>query len=616
MLLVVAYHAGLPLAGGYIGVDVFFVISGYVIIRSLLNGWQLGRTRLVQFYLRRARRLLPAFVFTASTVIVLSVFFTTFDARTQAFETARAGSLFAANLQLMLFRANSYFTSTEQVNPLLHTWSLSLEEQIYLVIPVVLLAVWKIGRGNDPKTRKLMTTSISVMAAISFLASFSFTYARGVWPFAAESHLARGLEASRMIAFYSPFTRVWEFLAGALVAILGTRFRGLGGRLLFVTGFAAIVGTSLSIDAAAAFPGLIALVPVAGTVAMILGTEWRIRGFSTLESRLAGWIGDRSYSIYLWHWPVIQFAKATFPESRWSSLFGAATSIPLAAAAYRYVEQPIRHSTAISSRRWVGGLIVFAGATTLFGLASLRGIEPTPELRVHEDVTTKCVEKPFDVILSKDECIWPLAGATRDALLVGDSQAGHITEAFITAAHSSGLNARVVTRTGEFMSNPDRDYVADLIAQSPSIDIVVVGQLTFDGDRFSEWDPLIRGFLGTITDGGKKVVFLHRIQKGGEPLKCATVRLMLDEHACELPANESLASRDYVRTMRINETAILAKIKGVSGFDPNPYLCRSYPCPSQQEEGWLWRDPSHLSRRAADRLTEPLARTMSDLLSR
>lgn len=605
--LVVVYHAGLPLPGGYVGVDVFFVISGYVIVRSLLNHWAADKTNLLDFYLRRARRLLPAFLLAASATLFLSIFFTSYDARTQAFETARAGALFSSNLQLMLFRANSYFTSTEQANPLLHTWSLSLEEQIYFIAPIILFLVYRLARGTSTTKTVVLAIFVTGIAFISLLASYSFTYARGIWPIDSESHLVRGLEASRMIAFYSPFTRVWEFLVGALIAILGVRLRGWVGRILFVAGVSAIACASFLFDSGTAFPGLPAIVPVMGTAAMILGTELRIGKHSMLESRPAGWIGDRSYSIYLWHWPMIQFAKATFPDLQWASLASLAISIPLAALAFRFVEQPIRHNRTISSKKWASGLTAIVCTSSLFGVASVKALEPTPELQTHDDVTSKCVSTPFDAILSSSICIWPLPGAKRDALLVGDSQAGHITEAFITAAHTNGLNARVVTRTGAFMNNPERDYVANLIAQSPTIDVVVVGQLTFDGDLFADWEPLINGFLGTITESGKKVVFLHRIQKGGEPLKCATVRLLLDEHACELPGAESLASRDYVRTMKKNETAVLATLSGVSGFDPNPFLCKSYPCPSQQEEGWLWRDPSHLSRRAADRLTEPLA---------
>lgn len=615
VLLVLIYHAGLPLSGGYVGVDVFFVISGYVIVGSLLRSWQEGNFSLISFYLRRVRRLLPAFSLLVITTLLLSLLFTTYDARTQAFETARAGALFAANLQLMLFRPNSYFTSSEQANPLLHTWSLSVEEQIYFVIPFAFFILWKITRGSFRTRKAALALLMVLLLIISLLASYSFTYARAIWPFDNHGHLARGLEASMMIAFYSPFTRVWEFLLGAIVAVSGFRVRGIKGRVLLAIGAIAIIGSAIVFDASTAFPGLLAGIPVLGTATMLIGSDFRLGKFSVLESRVAGWIGDRSYSIYLWHWPLIQFAKALYPDLPWSPLVGAVISLPLASLAFRFVETPIRHSTLLATKKQLGALVLAGCVGLVFSMASFEAIEPTPELQVHEDVTSGCVEESFDAILSRSTCVWPLPGATRDAILIGDSQAGQITEAFITAAHSNGLNARVVTRTGEFMLNPDRDYVAQLVSQSKTIDVVVVGQLTFDGDRFGEWEPLIQGFLRTITENSKKVVFLHRINKGGEPLKCATVRLMLVEHACELPANESLASRDYVRKMLINESAVIGKLEGVFGFDPNPYLCRSYPCRSQQEEGWLWRDPSHLSRRAADRLTEPLAQTMERALS-
>jgi len=547
--------------------------------------------------------------------LLMSLLLSTYDARMQAFETARAGALFAANLHLMLFRPNSYFTSSEQANPLLHTWSLSLEEQIYFVIPFVIFMLWSVTRGRPRTKRLVLGVSMTAVAVFSLLSSYSFTYARPAWPFDDAGHLARGLEASMMIAFYSPFTRVWEFLAGGLVAVVGYRVRGVLGRLLLVIGAAAIVWAAVTFDSGTAFPGLLAGVPVLGTVLMLLGTDLKSGKFSILESRVAGWIGDRSYSIYLWHWPLIQFAKGTFPDERWSSLFGLAFSIPLAILAYRFVEQPLRHSKTISARKWMGGLILVGCSGTVFVLASTRAIEPTPELQVHEDVTSECVQQPFEVILAESTCFWPFPGATRDALLIGDSQAGHLTETFIAAAHANGLNARVVTRTGAFMNNPERDYVSTLVAQSETIDLVVVGQLTFEIAQMEQWNPLIEDFLTKLTVNDRKVIFVHRVKKGGNPLDCAPIRWMLERGACEVTVQESLESEQYVREMKRREAAIVSRIDNVLAFNPNEWLCESSPCLSRRDDGWLWRDPSHLSRLAASRLREPLGNAMADALA-
>lgn len=616
VLLVVVYHAGLPLTGGYVGVDVFFVISGYVIVGSLMRSWQSAQLNLLEFYFRRVRRLLPAFALVVSFTLLMSLLFSTYDARTQAFETARAGALFAANLQLMLFRPNSYFTSSEQANPLLHTWSLSLEEQIYFVFPLVMYVLWIFARGRLRTKRLVLGAAMTVMTLFSLLASYSFTYARPAWPFDDGGHLARGLEASMMIAFYSPFTRVWEFLAGGLVAVVGYRARGVVGRLFLIAGASAVVFASFTFDSATMFPGVLAAIPVLGTVLMLLGTDIKFGRISILESRAAGWIGDRSYSIYLWHWPLIQFAKGTFPDERWSSLFGLAISIPLAMLAFRFVEQPLRHSKTITARRWTSGLLLVACSGSVFALASIRAIEPTPELQVHVDVTSDCVRAQFDVILADTTCLWPFPGATRDALLVGDSQAGHLTESFIAAAHLNGLNARVVTRTGAFMNNPERDYLSDLVAQSETIDLVVVGQLTFEIAQIDQWNPLIEDFLNKLTASDRKVIFVHRVRKGGNPLDCAPVRLLLDHGACEVGTQESLESEQYVLAMKRKEAAMISRMDDVLAFDPNEWLCELSPCFSRRDDGWLWRDPSHLSRLAASRLSEPLgdviARALSD----
>ena len=616
VLLVVFYHAGLPLSGGYVGVDVFFVISGYVIVKLLLRGWQSGSIGLIDFYLRRVRRLLPAASVVALATLLLSLLFTTYDARTQAFETARAGAVFAANLQLMLFRPNSYFASSEQANPMLHTWSLSLEEQIYFVAPLALFIVWTITGRSICTKRISLTIFISFIAVASLLASYSFTYAQAVWPFDDHGHLARGLEASRMIAFYSPFTRVWEFLTGALVATTGWRIRGAGGRVLHAGGAIAIVGAAIGFDSSTAFPGVFAGIPVLGAAAMLVGSDLRVGKHSIFASPLAGWIGDRSYSLYLWHWPLIQFAKATFPEHRWSALVGLALSIPLAMFTFRWIEQPFRYGKGLLSKRPLSGLMLVCCTGAVFLLANTKAIEPTPELQFHEDVTSNCVAESFEAILSETSCIWRFPSATRDALLVGDSQAGHLTESFIAAAHANGLNARVITRTGRFMENPDHDYVAQLVSQSPTIDVVVVGQLTFELHEITAWQPLISAFLERLTEHDRKVIFVHQIQKGGNPLDCAPVRVLFDRRACDVSQQESIDSERYVRELKQRVDDTILRIDGVSGLDPNEWLCESRPCFSRRDDGWLWRDPAHLSRLAARRLTDPLANAISQSLDK
>ena len=263
----------------------------------------------------------------------------------------------------------------------------------------------------------------------------------------------------------------------------------------------------------------------------------------------------------------------------------------------------------------MGGLILVGCSGTVFALASFRAIEPTPELQVHKDVTSDCVRQPFEVILSDSTCFWPFPGATRDALLVGDSQAGHLTESFIAAAHSNGLNARVVTRTGAFMNNPERDYLSNLVAQSETIDLVVVGQLTFEIAQIEQWNPLIEDFLTKLTTEDRKVIFVHRVMKGGNPLDCVPVRFLLDRGACEVVVQESLESEQYVLEMKNKEAAVVSRVDNVLAFDPNEWLCESIPCFSRRNDGWLWRDPSHLSRLAASRLSEPLGNAMAKALA-
>jgi hypothetical protein len=293
----------------------------------------------------------------------------------------------------------------------------------------------------------------------------------------------------------------------------------------------------------------------------------------------------------------------------------ASGSLAIAAASFRFIERPIREGIFWRTKLWrsysVGALCV--SVPLLVSAAFV--FEPTPELATHEDVEFGCVVAEFSVLLTDEKCFWPIDGAQGDAVLIGDSQAGQLSGAFISASHQNSLNARIVTRTGAFFQNtPDRDQLARLIIENVKPRVVVLGQLTISWDS-NYWAQQIRDYAQRFSDAGIGVVIPHRIRKGGEPLKCAPIRFSVLENTCELGFEDSTQSMADVEEIIALERLALSEVDRVRLFDPNGILCPEEPCRSRQEGKWIWRDGGHVSREGAKRLTTPISQAIELLLS-
>lgn len=315
---VILFHSGIPgLPGGFVGVDVFFVLSGYLITTLLIQDLAVGRYSIVAFYERRARRILPA-LFVVMAVSMPLAFVTMLPSQIEDFSASLAASVVFLSNFFFLSQVG-YFSPDADLQPLLHIWSLSVEEQFYLLFPPALALLWRRG----------LRRVVSVLALIA-IASLIFSH----W--AGSENPARN--------FFFTGSRIWELLAGALTAIL-LYHRALGGSDLFASaGLAMIVAAMLGLGAAAPFPGLWTLVPVLGTVLVILFART-----GTLVARLLSWpgfvgVGLISYSAYLWHKPLFAFARlhwvAEPPAPVMLGLAGLA--LLLAWATWAWVEQPFR----------------------------------------------------------------------------------------------------------------------------------------------------------------------------------------------------------------------------------------------------------------------------------
>jgi len=333
VIAVVAYHADLPVAGGFLGVDIFFVISGYVIAALLLREFaSTGRIDLKRFYSRRIRRLLPAVLVLVTVVLVLSVaVFPVFSPLQTSLLTGIAGIFSVANI--VIDRTTfDYFAAPAKENLFLHLWSLSVEEQFYLIFPALLvLLLARTGIGRRAFLALLGTVVLSFGLAV-----FGSSELRAILPF-----------GQSVVGFYSPVTRAWEFGIGAAIAFLPPRkLSDTKRRTLVGIGISFVVMGVFFLSDDFRTPGLSTALPVAGTALIILAGSQN----SGNAPKWVLFLGDVSYSWYLWHWPAITLGKIVWPAEEWLIPVLALGSLAPATASYFLIERPLRYGKVSGER--------------------------------------------------------------------------------------------------------------------------------------------------------------------------------------------------------------------------------------------------------------------------
>jgi len=336
VILLHAYHE--PFTGGFVGVDVFFVISGFLITSLLLKEQKrAGRISISGFYARRVRRILPA----ATLVVVITLFATYhwlgFITGNLVANDAKWTAIFAANIHFGVV-GTDYFGAQLPPSPLQHMWSLGVEEQFYLVWPGVFLVLVLLARGAQH--RKALAAALSAIIAVSLCWSVIQTAVNQTW------------------AYFSPLTRAWELALGALVAVLAPFIaRTSMAWMPHAAAFAGLTGIALAavlFTSDTRYPGVAATLPVVGSALLIAAgcaNERTIVG-RALSVRPMQWFGARSYSLYLWHWPllIIPAQYATTELSALETTGWVLLTVVASAITYRLVENPVRRSKLLARR--------------------------------------------------------------------------------------------------------------------------------------------------------------------------------------------------------------------------------------------------------------------------
>jgi peptidoglycan/LPS O-acetylase OafA/YrhL len=434
ILPVVLFHARIPgFPGGYVGVDVFFVISGFLIAGIIADDIDRDRFSIIRFYERRARRILPALF----TIVAVSFAIAWLIALPEPFaefsRSAAATAVFASNFYF--WETTNYFSVAAEYRPLLHTWSLAIEEQFYIFFPWFLVVVLRWHRSQ-------LGIAIACVFAISLIGSIY------------------GSRTSPVAAFYLLPSRAWELLCGAALALnLVPAISGAVLRQIAATsGLGMVLLAVFLFDAETQFPGFAALLPCLGTALIIhAGSDAQTWVSRALSAKALVFLGLISYSLYLWHWPILAFLRQGYGTVHLPLSIASAAislSVVLAIVSWRYVERPFRTPGQI--RRT--GILAFAGSGTVAVVAVGLTVHAFNGMPWRIDATTRTIaaaaadrqqirQSCMSKLPSDGLCIIGRAGVRPSVLLWGDSHAGALMPALDVALDASGLAGYVASHS-------------------------------------------------------------------------------------------------------------------------------------------------------------------------
>ncbi|MRI34319.1 hypothetical protein EOPP23_15120 [Endozoicomonas sp. OPT23] len=398
---VILFHAGFELfRGGFVGVDVFFVISGYLITTILIEDIENERFSIVNFYERRARRILPA-LFLVMLVCIPFAWMWMLPTQMKDFsQSLVAVSLFASNI--LFWRESGYFNAAAEEKPLLHTWSLAVEEQYYVLFPIFLILAWRFGKNR-------VFWMIVVMAAISLLLS--------EW----------GWRNEATANFYLAPTRAWELFAGSIAAFIVQKKGVQKNNALSLLGLAAIVFSIFFYDETIPFPSVYALVPVLGVVLLVLYADKETFAAKLLSTRAFVGVGLISYSAYLWHQPLFAFARLRTLENPSLLLMSALCVLSLSLAYYSwlFIEKPFRNRQLIEGKKSL--IISLFGLISFFGVGIIGHLSGGFDNRFPKNLQTLQTDftgrKPELCDFNEDYCVLGNIESEHSILVFGDSHA-------------------------------------------------------------------------------------------------------------------------------------------------------------------------------------------------
>ncbi len=625
ILIVVLFHCSVPgFSGGFVGVDVFFVLSGFLITGLLVAEIQkTSELSLVRFYARRIRRLLPASALTLAITLLIGAMILAPHELDLAGHASRAAALNISNIFFDI-HAGDYFAPNVKSNPILHTWSLAVEEQFYLFWPLLLLLTLGWCRSI-----KVLVIGISALTLVSLVISVWFSANGGTF------------------AFYELPARAWEFGIGGLAVLLPRGIVNVSSgwwRSLGWLGIFAILGSAHLIVGANGFPGWVALIPVIGTaVVLVAETEHPNRGIGVvLNSPPLQMFGRLSYSWYLWHWPFLVFSAALVPNITVAGKIAAAlASLAVAGISYHFVENPIRFHPYLLKRPLTS--LYFGGAVTvcslgaaLFAMWFATQLEKEPRMQAIAAAIGDITRLPKDRCISKLQspevtlCEFGDASSNINIVLFGDSHAIQWFNPLQRIAESNGWKLTTVVKSAcpSFDIEPlgqSSGYLAAcaswraealqrIIALRPTI-VFIANSTSYLGNTMTYAKdgstPPMTVALGNLQDGtrrtlqaltGMRVVLMRDPPYFSYDVPTCLARSV--RHAW-YPGGSCEAERSIVLNAAVfeSEQAGARGLSNVHFIDVTDRICELDICRPIQSNGILYRDHHHLTGTFAESLT-------------
>lgn len=649
-LIVLAYHAQVPfVGGGYVGLDVFFVMSGFLITALLVKEAEdSGRISLVQFFARRIRRLLPAAVAVLGFIVAAGwLVMSPLDRRSLAWD------VLAANFYVVNWRfvdqQTDYLAAGLNASPVQHFWSLSVEEQFYLVWPVVMLGAVLLAFRVGLNMRAVSAVAALAIGVGLFLYSLDHT------------------REAAGAAYFSTLSRGWEFALGAALALIPAAWvrmnRTVAG-VLVVGALAAIFWAMVTYTEQTMFPGPAALVPCLATAAIILAG---MAHSDTLAARIlnlrpARWVGRISYSWYLWHWPLLVFAAVIWGDLPvWAKVGIVVVSLGPTLITHHLIEQPFRHARVFSrtpGRAYRLG-IACTGLVAIAGVASYVAVPTTPVASAKEAVGARaftseglghiqararairpeplsairdrgkadadgCLMRPNET--RSDPCVYGDRDSRTTVVLFGDSYAMQWFPAFDVVADRRGWRLVVLTKAGctpadvrMYNGQLRRRYkeceawrshtLRRIARERPSL--IIVGnaashQVIAGGDRL-DTDASERALEAGL------VRTLRTLRRTGAPVRVIreNPRPDIDVRACVSESLNNLRRCAFPRRVAwghrpVNKNAA-RRVRGVRFLDPLPRLCPRAQCPAVIGNVLIYRNTAHITATYARTMTPYLA---------
>jgi peptidoglycan/LPS O-acetylase OafA/YrhL len=616
VLAVIAFHA-LPSAvtGGFVGVDVFFVISGFLISGLIAKEMENGSFTFRGFYTRRIKRIFPAYIVVALTTLIVSslllipndyIFYTTSLAASWAF----VSNVFFSMLSW------GYFGQRTEEFPLLHTWSLSVEEQFYFVFPILLLLLYRYMRGR-------------IVPALLLLGMLFLAYSE--W------------RTGQIKSYFLITSRAHELIIGALVYFLSQRLP-VGSRsvsnLLALTGAVLVLGSFALLSPGVPFPGINSLYPCLGTALLIYSGRTRHSLTPLLESRLMVWIGLISYPLYLWHWPIFSFLRYRKVELTSGVIVAAvALAFLLAWLTWRMIETPIRRNRAIGFNKAFTQIYlapaIFFGAVGAWSYFTEGAPQRFPdEIRqliasysFERDLTRSCSIRPEDYrkidtdYLQKNCAFGDLSQQQPQVLLLGDSHAHHFKPFVEELSKNAGLKAVYHVQGGCFPIYLDGvgPQPASLPGPAPhscqrrNADLLeIAGRFKYvvlAGFWSSEMDAnLERRMLVTVEKivaaGAVPVIFKDNPSYEPDLSRCILYRKrgwISQEANCNIPYDAVLRTQTGPDQMIEH---VKARFPKTLVIDPKRVMCNNQECATFIANTALYKDGNHLNAKAAQLLAD------------